>query len=563
MAESVWHRIYAIEAAKGRLGAMLRIIENARRMICFAGVVCVLVLAGYYAERAEGQTAYPGLVPPTPPPPGQSYGQGGAYSGSSYRGGSYYPGGSPSSSGYPGGYSGTGSYDARYRNPSTGRYGATPTPDTGNLSSQYGQYGRTPRAGKTTPTPKGATPTPKGATPAPGQGPASTRNRGVTPVVIQGAMPAMPRPGAAVAKPAAGTASFSFKPAPDVAVLYITPLQAKIATDEEFETQVSLSNPGKKEFQTITVVLRFDPDILEPIRLDDDTVNPLFDKPSESVVYTQAGILIYEAKLAQPMTAQAADLFTIRWKTLAVSPHTDVGFAAWRGQRTALLNKSKTTVLGGAGNEGSLGMTLQTYSPAALADGPTIGDELFASQRPTTRGGVRLRLVANKEKIPANEDFYVGVWFENPRLLEISKVTLKIRFDPRILQVVDDDAKNWITTGINIFDGDYHDDFPFDVHVENSASNDIGLISYAVACTQRRSLPEHGYLVRIRFRPKALSASTPIEFALEPDDDPMRTQVSYLGESVLGSPERDDTGVDNLTVKIVEPQLPRLLATEK
>jgi len=538
-----------------------------------AGWACVLLFVSAFTERVPGQY-YPSPTPPlTPPPPGRSYGSGygpsssgyGNYGSGSYGGygSSYYQPGSSYSPYSPG--SGTGTYATRYRDSRTGRYGATPTPVTGTGSSAYGQYGRTPRGA--TPTPRGykPTPTPRGATPtpgAPGEGPASTRGQVRPPTVLRGG-PATPAARAAAARGPLVTASFSFKPAPDVAVLYVTPLQAKLAVGEEFETRVSLSNPGKKEFQTVEVLLRFDPDVIEPIRLDEDAISPLLEGPSESVVYTQAGILAYQARLTQPSSAQAMDFFTIRWKTLAISTHAEINFTSWQSRRTALLDQAKDTILGGTGNEGSLGMTLQIYSPEALADGPPIGDELFAGPHPATRGGVRLRLITNRQKIPANEDFYVGVWFENPRLVDISKITMKLRYDPRVLEVVDDDANNWITSGVNIFDGEYHDSFPFDIHIENSASNDIGLISYAMACTQRRALPEQGYIARIRFRPKVLADSTRIGFVLRPDDDPMRTQVSYLGGDVLGAPDRDDDGVANLTVRIGEPQLPRLLATEK
>jgi len=548
MGERMRDRIVAVKTAKGRFGVVRKVPTIASRMVCLTVCACVVLLAGFVAEMAQGQVMNP-TPPLTPPPPGRSYD-------------TDYPSGAPYSPGYPYGSS----YDARYRDRTTGRFGASLTPDTSGVSPPSSRYSRPTPRGRTTPTPRGATPTPRGATPTaavPGQGPASSRFPGQPPTVVRGAMPAAPAARAAAAKAPGGTASFTFKPAPDVAVLYTTPFQAKTAVGEECETRVSLSNPGKKEFQTIVTVLRFDPDAVEPVRLDEDPISPLLESPSESVVYTQAGILIYQAQLARPMKAEAADFFTIRWKTLAVSPHTEIGFGSWRGQRTALLGKSNETILGGPGNEGSLGMTLQVYSPDEIADGPPIGEELFAGRQRTTRGGVQLKLITNKKEIPANEDFYVGVWFDNPRLLEISKVTLKIRFDPRVLEVVDDDTNNWITIGINISDGDYHSDFPFDVHVENSVLNDLGAINYAVACTQRRSLPEQGYLARIRFRPKGLAASTPIEFVLEPDDDPMRTQVCYLGDDVLGSPDRNDDGVENLTVTIVEPRLPRLLTTEK
>lgn len=518
-----------------------------RRIVRTAGCVCAALLASLVALPAQGQLPRPPTTQRmTPPPrPGAPNLPQRGYPATRYPGGDRLR--------YPGGPAGR-PYDARYRDPRTGRftqgrYGrGMPTPP--------GRYGRTPPRGRATPTPRGTTPKA-----SPGKGPASTRS-GQPATTIRGRRPT-PIPRGRSSKAAAVTARFTFKPLPDVAVLYITPLRAEIAVAEEFETVVSLSNPGEKEFQTIEVALRFDPAALEPVRLDDDEIHPLLEGDSEAVVYTEAGVLFYRARLAQPLASQAAEFFTVRWKTLGVSPHTEVTFSAWRELRTALLDESEQNILGGTGSGGSLGMTLQVFSPEARADGPPIGDELFAGSHERARGGVRLRLFANKKTIPASEDFYIGVWFENPGLVEISKVAFKIRFDPHVLEVVDDDTNNWIATGVNIFDGDYHGLFPFDIHVENSVLNGLGLITYAMASTQRRALPERGYIARIRFRPKALAASTPIEFTFEPDDDPFRTQVSFLGGDVLGEPDQAGDGVEDVAIRIVEPELPRLLATEE
>jgi len=507
---------------------------------------------------------------PTLVNPGQYGGAGGSpgqYGGSGYPGqyggaGGYpgqYGGGDTSSygSGNYGGYGGAGGFPGtspfgagalgrtRVRNSRTGTYGDTSaSPDQGMMG------GRGSRRNRATPTP---------ASTAAGQGPASTRGKGPA-TTVMGVTPAPARAG--MAQGPQTSASFGYRPSPDVAILYITPFQASVAIGEEFETAVSLSNPGKKGFQTIEVSLRFDPTVLEPVRLDDDQIRPLLEGPAESVVYTDAGLLVYRARTAKLSSAQAAEFFTVRWKALATDPLGDITFGTWGRQRTALLDEADENILGGALNTGALSMTFQVFSPTELADGPTIGDELFAGQREATRGGIRLRLVTNRTRIPANEDFYVGIWFENPRLLEVSKVSLKIHFDPNILEVVDDDTNNWVTRGINIFDGDYHDQFPFDILLQDSASNDSGLINYAMACAEKRVLPQAAYLARIRFRPKAQADSARIWLDLAPEDDPLRTQVCFLGSNLLGKPSRGDTGVENLTVSIGEPQLPRLLATE-
>lgn len=359
------------------------------------------------------------------------------------------------------------------------------------------------------------------------------------------------------------TAQFVQKPLPDVACLYMTPLQIDVAVGNEFETQLALSNPGEKQFQTIDIALRFDPIVLEPVRLDDDPIVPLLEGESEALVYAEAGVLYYHAQLNKPVSAQAITFLTIRWKTLGISPHCEISHASWRGLRTALLTAEEKTILGGTTNEGFLGMTLQIYSPEERADGPPIGVDLYSGAKEAERGGVRLRLFANKEKIPASEDFYVGVWFENPLLVDISKVAFKIRFDPRVLEVVDDDTDNWITSGVNIFDGEYHGKFPFDIHVANTVENDVGVIHYAMACTQRRALPERGYIARIRFRPKALARTTHVAFEFGSEDDPTATQVRYMGGDVLGETDTLDDGTEDLALTIIKPEIPRVLTAEK
>lgn len=437
----------------------------------------------------------------------------------------------------------------RYRDPRTGQF------DRSNRSNRSSRNRRGGGDDRNTPTPPGGAPA---VSPTPGARPGQTGNPVAT---VRGkARPANKGGGST---DAGVTAEFTFKPTPDVAVLYMTPMQHNLAVGEEFETRVSLSNPAEKQYVSIEVVLRFNPLALEPLRLDDDRIRPLLDGNAEAVVYTDAGLMAYRGRLSEPLSAQAVDIFTVRWRTLSPASHAEIAFSGGRGYETALRNSNDDNILGGTGNEGSLGMSLRIFSPQEEADGPPIGEQLYSGYNDGTRDGVQLRLVTNKTEIPANEDFYVGVWFDNPRMVECSKIRFKIRFDEHVLEVVDDDTDNWITTGVNVHDGSYHDRFPFDIHVANSASNLTGLIEYAMACTQRGVLPENGYLARIRFRPKTLAQSTPIEFEFGANDDPLRTQVTYLGADVLGTSANPDDGVENLAVSILEPQLPRMLRIER
>jgi hypothetical protein len=618
---------------------MMKSAVMVKRMIRSAGLACTLTMMILAAGTAQGQGYYRVTPPPSGSGYGtgtgsynpygtgssnqygsgyggtgsQGYGTGSNMYGSNYGSNMYGGSGMYGNSGYgSSGYGssgyGTSSYgtlgrgtsgygstgygtaagrggsrsNTRYRNQNTGAYDQT------QQGSQYGTRGRNSRGATGTPgpndrtgrgrngrqTPRGATPTPSGAL-RPGQTPGAASTRTGQPgQTIQGAER---QTAAGGARQGGGvTASFQFKPAPDVAVLYMTPLQTNVPVGEEFETMVSLANPGAKKFDTIEVALRFDPLVVEPVRLDQEAVEPLLEGRSESAVFTEAGILTYRAQLAQPADSQAIDLFNVRWKTLGVSPHADISFTQARGYRTALISSEDkpdvigpgaeelANILGGPGNRGMLGMSAQIYSPQELRDGPPIGDRLFADRdNRTSRGSVRLSLVTNRPTIPANDDFYVGVWFENPRLVDVSKLRFVVRFDPSALEVIDDDANNWIGDGVNIFDGDYHQDFPFDMHLANHVSNETGVITYAVATTQQRVLPERGFVARIRFRPKAIVRSTPVTFEFARDEDAQRTEVTWMGADVLGEPGVPGDGVKNLAVRITPPEYPKILAAER
>ena len=407
----------------------------------------------------------------------------------------------------------------------------------------------------------GETP-PPGQTPGPG-GPASQRPGQMGPGQTARGAARTPPPGAAGAQGAGVTAVFQYRPNVDTAVLFMTPLEAQAPVNEEFETHVALANPGSKSFEKIQVTLRYDPMLLEPVRLDDEQVRPLLADDAKAVVYTESGILTYEAALDEASSARSVEVFTIRWKALAPAPFTKIDFTQARGQETALLDDEGKSILGGTASEGTLGMTVVVFSPEDREKGPPIGEAVYAENDDTSRGSVQLRLVTNAQRIPASEDFYVGVWFENPRFVDVSKIRFTIRFDPRVLEVVDDDTKNWIADGVNIFDGDYHEDFPFDIHVANTVVNETGRIDYAMSCTKRRVFPDRGYLARIRFRPRSTVNATRIAFEFTQDNQAGQTEVSYLGADVLGNPTVRGDGTENLVVQITRPRLPKALAEER
>jgi hypothetical protein len=109
--------------------------------------------------------------------------------------------------------------------------------------------------------------------------------------------------------------------------------------------------------------------------------------------------------------------------------------------------------------------------------------------------------------------------------------------------VVDTHEGNWIEQGVNIWDGGYHELFPFDLHVANTADNAAGHIEYRMGYTQETILAP-GTLATIRFRVKRRGRLLALSF------DPEHTAVRFLGEDLLGDPEDEEDGAEGVVLNL-------------
>jgi hypothetical protein len=169
----------------------------------------------------------------------------------------------------------------------------------------------------------------------------------------------------------------------------------------------------------------------------------------------------------------------------------------------------------------------------------------------TAEGGLLLQLQPRQPTVKVGQDFLVDIVYRNPKRADMDTVKLKLRFDPEVLQVVDSDEGNWITRGVNIFDGAYHEDLPFDNHRKNTVYNSLGVINYDNGFGSRTPIPEEGVIATIRFKAVAPAVSTPILFssndenALDPD-----TSISFLGFNLIGIPGKRQQAMSNAAVAV-------------
>ncbi|MCC5874772.1 MAG: hypothetical protein JJU11_01005, partial [Candidatus Sumerlaeia bacterium] len=141
---------------------------------------------------------------------------------------------------------------------------------------------------------------------------------------------------------------------------------------------------------------------------------------------------------------------------------------------------------------------------------------------------VGLKLEAPSRPIHAGEEFLVHIALNNPYGALIDAVSLFIKYDPQVLQAVDQDRFNWIRRGINIHDGPYHHSFPWDMHRTNLVRNDRGIITYQKGLSNGGALPSERFAT-IRFRAIAPAMETAVYFIPGRQRDLYHTSVRYFG----------------------------------
>lgn len=147
--------------------------------------------------------------------------------------------------------------------------------------------------------------------------------------------------------------------------------------------------------------------------------------------------------------------------------------------------------------------------------------------------------------IRVGDEFDVEIVFSNPEQVEFNRVSLFLAYNRRVLKPLDydrvegpdgDTLGNWIQHGINILDGPYHEEFPFNLFSENRVRTDRGLIVYE-AGNQKDVLTSQGTLARCRFRAIAPTTSTRLKaffnrFAETPTTGIFLHNVDVLGKSL-------------------------------
>lgn len=108
-----------------------------------------------------------------------------------------------------------------------------------------------------------------------------------------------------------------------------------------------------------------------------------------------------------------------------------------------------------------------------------VGFIVAVSFTSTADASVYLSLQPSVQNVASGSEFTVNMNLANLSSEQLSAINIWLSFDPTYLEARDTESGNWITTGTNVLDGPYHGAFNWDLHMENSADNATGRISYA------------------------------------------------------------------------------------
>lgn len=330
-------------------------------------------------------------------------------------------------------------------------------------------------------------------------------------------------------------------------------------------TKTVFRNARHSEFRSVDVSIKYDPELLQPVGLDDTTIDPLLATPALAKVENRRGIIAYHAEFKEPQTADTLVLFKVKWKALEPASHTSIALMntpdypsrVMKGEVNVLVQRDDNADLEVSENTGLLNADIAILPSRETAEAMEDNEELsgvslaHSISQGSAEGGITLALRPRKGNVGVGEDFLVDIVFNNPRRADIDLIKLKIRFDPKVLQVVDYDTDNWITRGVNIFDGAYHEELPFDHHMRNEAYNTSGQIQYKMGFGEKVRVPSSGVVATIRFEAIAPTAGTDVAFQLEEEDErDAETAFTFLGFNLIGTPGNRLSAITNAQVAV-------------
>ncbi|MBN1865707.1 hypothetical protein JW916_00295 [Candidatus Sumerlaeota bacterium] len=355
------------------------------------------------------------------------------------------------------------------------------------------------------------------------------------------------------------------------ASLLFRPLDVALRTGESFTVEVVFSNQDGIRADGFDVSIAYDPQRLQFEGYDASTLLPhLADPQKDFTVRRSVGRLDFSSTLTLAPVGNRLDLVTLGFTARDAVGRTALRFLTPPEGVSAVYSKGANVV-------GHPKQRLYGVVDALVIVEPAPESDETESLMPRPQGVSALNLgetetgwgetpeSENQETawlalqppestlLTQDQDFWVDLVLQNPRQLPIESIGAVVGFDPKILQVVDEDQGNWIADGTNVWDGAFHEDYPFDVLVADRADNLLGRIYYAMAHHGGQTVFPTGVFARVHFQAIAPASVTPVALLTKSAAPNERTYVRVYGvERRGGISDRPDSPA-RLMLRILPP----------
>lgn len=332
-------------------------------------------------------------------------------------------------------------------------------------------------------------------------------------------------------------------------------LDTVVRAKDRFVSEVLLRNENSVSYDRIRIGLKYDKRFIRPLRIFDDAIRDAVDGKPKFEIIQRDSIIVYDAKLKYPKVTKELPVLKIVWEATRPTEHTGLDFVFATGDSETAIHtgiyQNGQNILGNADDpiDGVLGgsiLVLKEFDPNDTRPEILQGKreelrEIYLGEV-ASQARVGLELEGPDREIVVGEPFDMNVKLNNPGGAILDSVQFFIMFNPEELQAIDHDQGNWIKRGINIHDGRYRLDYPFDFHKRNEVDNTRGYVNYSMALGEGLSLPT-GTFAQIRFVPVAPTASTSIELIQGRPGATNRTTVQVFGFELLSADPKLTTSV--------------------
>ncbi len=346
---------------------------------------------------------------------------------------------------------------------------------------------------------------------------------------------------------------------------------------QEMQVEVILNNPNRVLYDTLAYTIKYDPAVLEVIdqlpelpgvNIQDASAAELGleigpkSRLSANLVDPSQGLIYFLAKLPDDVVFSSADgvvgVFTVR--ALRERGNTSLQFEnVLKGAAIDVFLDRKRKDRNAVPEAGTFLRMLDSNNKSRLLDYeipkfgaqirilPSMEDFLTGSEKEYY--DTAIRLIPSKEQVQVGEEFDVQVELVNPNRVSFDSIALYMLYDKRVLEAVDRDDNNWITEGINIHDGDYHQEFPLEMCKANRIDPKSGEIIYSMA-TFHEPVSSSGVFASLRFKALRPVKSTSLLFGFNLPNRFPTTGIFRRQQDLLAGASDNRDGVYSSPISI-------------